>query len=347
MAAEEEIEIEDLIAEEDVLITISSAGYIKRIPVSMYRSQRRGGSGVTGAGIRDENDFIEHMFLSSTHDYILFFTHTGRVYWRKAYEIPQASRQARGKAIVNLLSLRSDERITSFLQVKEFDDKRYVVMVTKNGLIKKTNLIHYSRPRANGIAAITLRDKDELESCKITSGKNEIFIATRDGKAIRFPEKQIRDMGRTASGVRGIRLGKGDRVIAMEIVDPEATVLSITELGFGKKTKFKEYRLQSRGGKGIINVKVAQKNGKVMSVQAVHEEDEIIIVTTGGMVVRCPVNQIRTSGRNAQGVRVIRLKDAHKVASAARVVEKDEEENSAQLELLDEEKGEAKGKKKG
>lgn len=341
VAAEEEIEIEDLIVEEDVLITMSRAGYIKRIPVSMYRQQRRGGKGVTGAGLRDDDDFIEHMFLASTHDTIMFFTNKGRVYWRKAYEIPQASRQAKGKAIVNFLSLGQDENISSFLQVKEFDDKRFVVMITKNGVIKKSNLIHYSHPRATGINAISLRDKDELVSCKLTSGKDEIFIATRSGKAIRFPEKNAREMGRTAGGVRGINLDKKDEVIAAEIVQPTSTALSITELGFGKKTQFKEYRLQSRGGKGIINVKVTDKNGKVVNVLTVNDEDEIILVTTGGMIVRCPVNQIRTSGRNAQGVRVIRLKDGHKVASATRVVAKDEDESgdSGQLDLIsDEEK---------
>ena len=335
VAAEEEIEIEDLIAEEDVLITMSHAGYIKRIPVSMYRKQRRGGLGVTGAGVRDDEDFIEHMFLSSTHDSILFFTNKGRVYWRKAYEIPQASRQAKGKAIVNFLSLGQGETISSYLQVTEFDDKRFVLMGTKNGVIKKTNLIHYSRPRMAGINAITLREKDELVACKITSGKDEIFLATRDGKAIRFPEKHVREMGRTASGVRGIRLGKKDEVIAMEIVHPDSTALSITELGFGKKTKFKEYRVQSRGGKGIINVKVTPKNGSVVNVLTVAEEDEVIIVTTGAMVVRCPVNQVRTSGRNAQGVHVIRLKGKDRVASATRVVAKDEE-GPDQLELPDE-----------
>ncbi|MBI3312607.1 MAG: DNA gyrase subunit A, partial [Candidatus Omnitrophica bacterium] len=295
-----------------------------------------GGTGVTGAGVRDDDDFIEHMFLASTHDSILFFTNLGRVYWRKAYEIPQASRQAKGKAIVNFLSLGQGETISSFLQVKEFDDKRFVVMVTKNGVIKKTNLIHYSRPRTTGINAITLRDKDELVCCKITTGKDEMFIATHEGKAIRFPEANVREMGRTASGVRGINLGKKDEVIAAEIVHKDATLLSITQLGFGKKTRFKEYRLQSRGGKGIINVKVTPKNGKVVNVLAVEEQDELVIVTTGAMVVRCPVNQIRTSGRNAQGVRLIRLKEGHKVAAAARVVEKEEGEEDSQLDLIEE-----------
>jgi DNA gyrase subunit A len=349
VAAEEEIEIEDLITEEDVIITLSRMGYIKRIPVAMYRKQRRGGTGVTGGGMKDDDDFVEHMFLSSTHDSIMFFTNKGRCFWRKAYEIPQASRQAKGKAIVNFLALSTEERISSFLQVKEYNDKQFVVMVTKNGVIKKTNLIQYSHPRSTGINAITLRDKDELVACKITNGKDEIFLATNSGKAIRFNEQDVREMGRTASGVRGMNIDKKDEIIAAEVVSKEATALSITELGFGKKTKFKEYRIQSRGGKGIINVKVTPKNGKVVNVLTVSEEDELVIVTTGGMVVRCPVNQIRTSGRNAQGVRVIRLKDGHKVAAAARVVEKedgDEGADAGQLELLDDEEDKGKSKKK-
>ena len=336
VAAEGDIDIEDLIAEEDVLITISHAGYIKRIPVAMYRRQNRGGSGVTGAGVRDDEDFMEHMFMASTHDFILFFTNQGRVYWRKAYDIPQASRQAKGKAIVNFLSLAQNEQVSGFLQVKEFDDKRYVVMVTAKGVIKKTNLIEYSRPRSSGINAITLRDKDELVVCKITSGKDEIFIATRDGKAIRFKEDNVREMGRNASGVRGVSLAKGDEVIAAEIVDPEATALTVTQNGFGKKSLFAQYRIQSRGGKGIINVKVSEKNGKVVNVLTVAEEDEIILVTTGGMVVRCPVSQIRTSGRNAVGVRVMRLKGKDKIASATRVVAKEEEVDASQPEFLNE-----------
>lgn len=341
VAQEKEIEIEDLIAEEDVIITISHAGYIKRIPVSMYRKQRRGGQGVSGAGMRDEEDFIEHMFLASTHDFILFFTTRGRVYWRKAYEIPQASRQARGKAIVNLLALGPGEGISHFLQVKEFNDKQYVVMVTKNGRIKKTNLIHYSHPRTTGINALTLQPKDELVSCKLTSGHDELFIATREGKAIRFPERDIREMGRMAAGVRGIQLGKKDEVIAMEIVDKRAMILSVTDLGFGKKTPYAEYRLQSRGGKGIINVKVTERNGKIVNILTVQDQDEIIIVTTGGMVVRLPVNQIRTAGRNTQGVRLVRLKPGHHVAAAARVVEKEgSSQQTGELPLAGEEDSE-------
>ena len=343
VAAEGDIDIEDLIAQEDVLVTISHAGYIKRIPVSMYRRQHRGGMGVTGAGVRDEEDFIEHMFMASTHDFILFFTNQGRVYWRKTYDIPQGSRQSKGKAIVNLLSLAQNEKVSSFLQVKEFDDKMYVVMVTAKGVIKKTNLIEYSRPRSTGVNAITLRDKDELVACKITTGKDEIFMATREGKAIRFREKDVRDMGRTASGVRGMNLGKSDEIVAVEVVNPKATALTVTQNGFGKKTPFAQYRIQSRGGKGIINVKVSSKNGEVVNVLTVAEEDEIILVTTGGMVVRCPVNQIRTSGRNAVGVKVMRLHEKDKIASATRVVAKDEGGGSAsdarQLDLIDGKKG--------
>lgn len=326
VAAEADIEIEDLIAQEDVLITISHAGYIKRMPVDTYRRQRRGGKGVQGGGMRDEGeDFIEHMFLASTHDYILFFTNKGRVYWLKAYDVPPASRQARGKAIVNLLAMTPDEKVASYLQVSEFDDKHFIMMITREGVIKKTNLSAYSHPRTTGINAITLKDKDSLIACKLTSGKDEIFIASKEGKAIRFKENQIREMGRTASGVRGMRLGKKDEVVSVEIVGPEATILTITSQGFGKKSKFKEYRLQSRGGKGIINTKVTAKNGHVVNVLTVEEEDEIIIVTESSMVVRCSVSQIRTTGRNAQGVRVIKLNDKDAVASAMKVVAGEEE----------------------
>ncbi|MBI4372688.1 MAG: DNA gyrase subunit A, partial [Candidatus Omnitrophica bacterium] len=325
VAAETDFEIEDLIAEEDVLITISHAGYIKRLPVDTYRRQRRGGKGVTGGGVRDEEeDFIEHMFLASTHDQLLFFTNKGRVYWRKAYDIPQASRQAKGKAIVNLLALGQDEKIASFLQVKEFDDKHYVLMVTKNGVVKKSNLMDYSHPRTTGINAITLKDKDALIDSKLTNGKDEIFLATKEGKAIRFNEKQAREMGRTASGVRGVRLGKKDEVIACEIVDPKATALTVTSQGFGKRSKFQDYRLQSRGGKGIINTKVTAKNGYVVNVLTVTDEDEIIIVTERAQVVRISVSQIRTVGRNTQGVRVIKVAPKDEVASAMKVVAKEE-----------------------
>lgn len=333
VAAEKEIDIEDLITEEDVVITLSHAGYIKRIPVSSYRTQNRGGSGVNAAGMKDDEDFIEQLFLCSTHETILFFTNKGRVYWRKAYDIPQASRIAKGKSIANVLALSPDEKIQSFLKVREFDDKRFVVMITKNGIIKKTSLIHYSRPRTTGVQAITLRDKDELVSCMITSGDDTIFIASHEGMAIQFSEKDAREMGRTASGVMGMRLDKGDYVIAADTTHPDSTALTVTEQGFGKKTYYKEYRLQSRGGKGVINANVTDKNGKVVNVLTVTDNDELIVMTDKGMVVRSAVNQIRTTSRNTQGVRVIRLKDGHKVVSAARVVAEESAEKAAAPEL--------------
>lgn len=323
VAAETDIEIEDLIAEEDVLITISYSGYIKRMPVAAYRKQQRGGVGITGAGVREE-DFIKHLFLASTHDYILFFTDKGKVYWRKAFEIPQASRQSQGKAIVNLLSVESGEHITSYLQVKEFDDKHYILMVTKQGQVKKTRLDAYSNPRSKGIAAITLKQGDVLEECVITNGSNEIFLATKEGKAIRFSEKGAREMGRTASGVRGIRLSKKDEVIALAVAEKDSEVLTVTSLGYGKRTPIKDYRLQSRGGKGIINVKCTAKNGEVLSAIMVREDDEIIVITQNAMVVRTAVKNIRSCGRSTQGVRLISLKDKDRVASCARVVAKEE-----------------------
>jgi DNA gyrase subunit A len=326
VAREDDIEIEDLIREEDVIITISHRGYIKRIPVSMYRSQRRGGRGVTGAAIREE-DFISDLFLASTHDYLLFFTNNGKVYWRKTYEIPQATRQARGKAIVNFLNLTADEKITNLICIREFDEKQSLVMVTEQGQIKKTNIMAYSRPRSNGIAAITLRDKDQLVACNICGEHDEILIATSHGKAIRFKSEDARDMGRTASGVRGIRLAKNDIVIDSIILQQESLILSVTEQGYGKRTSSKEYRLQNRGGSGVINLKITEKNGKVIGVKTVRDDDEIILITTGGMIIRSAVKEIRTCGRNTQGVHLVKLKDKDTVAAVARVVAKDEEDD--------------------
>ena len=328
VAQEDDIEIEDLIREEDVIITMSHRGYIKRIPLSMYRSQKRGGRGVTGASIREE-DFIEHLFLSSTHDYLMFFTNKGRVYWRKTYEIPQATRQAKGKAIVNFLSLQSDELVTSMICVREFTEDRALLMVTESGQVKKTNLMAYSRPRSAGIAAITLHEKDLLVACNITTEKDEILIATEKGKAIRFKVSDVREMGRTAAGVRGMRLAKDDKVIGSIVLDKDSLILSATEKGYGKKTNFKEYRLQSRGGSGVINLKITEKNGNVIGVIAVNEDDDIIVISTSGMVVRSSVAEIRTCGRNAQGVRLVKLKDNDMVASIAKVLAKDEDDETA------------------
>ncbi|MBN2096854.1 MAG: DNA gyrase subunit A [Candidatus Omnitrophica bacterium] len=320
----EELEIEDLIAEEDVIITISHSGYIKRLPVSAYRKQHRGGRGVTAMETREE-DFIEHLFIASTHEYILFFTNRGQVHWLKVHEIPQAGRLSKGKAIINLLDLQAGETISAHVPVKEFDPKNYLVLVTKNGLIKKTCLDAFSNPRRAGIVAISLEQDDELIGACLTDGKQEILLASRQGKAVRFKETDVRDMGRTAKGVRAIRLGKKDKVIGMAIVRPEAFLLTVTEEGFGKRTSFKEYRLQSRGGKGIINVKVTKKNGEVVGLKSITDNDEVMIITQSAMVVRCSVKDIRSVGRNTQGVHLIRLDAKDKVASVASVVKKEEE----------------------
>ncbi|UCB56721.1 MAG: DNA gyrase subunit A [Candidatus Omnitrophota bacterium] len=320
----EDLEIEDLIAEEDVIITITHSGYIKRLPVSAYKRQRRGGRGVTAMGTKEE-DFAEHLFLASTHEYILFFTNKGKVYWLKVHEIPQGGRLSKGKAIVNLLQVESGEKISAHVPVKEFDPKKYLVLVTKQGLIKKTCLDAFSNPRRAGIVAISLESGDELIAATLTDGKHEVFLASRQGKALRFKESDVRDMGRTAKGVRAIKLRKNDEVIGMEIVRPEATLLTVTSGGFGKRTPFKDYRLQSRAGQGVINIKVTSKNGEVVGLKSVNDKDEVMIITQNGMVVRCPVKDIRTVGRNTQGVRIIRLGQKDKVSSIASVVKKEEE----------------------
>lgn len=321
----EELEIEDLIQEKDVAIIISHSGYIKRLPVSSYRRQRRGGRGVTGIEMRKE-DFAEHFFIASTHDYILFFTNKGRVHWLKVYEIPEVGRAAKGKAIVNILRLSPGESVTAQVEVKEFDKRKYLVMATKLGLVKKTNLMAYSRPKRGGIIGLTLKKGDELIGCELTDGKQEIMLATRAGKAIRFKESQVRDMGRAASGVKGISLAKNEQVIGMEIVREGASVLTVTEKGFGKRTELSQYRRQSRGGKGIVNIKVTKRNEEAVGIKMVTNEDEIMIITSSGMVVRCPVKDIRSSGRSTQGVKVISLEKGDKVCGLTRVAAGEEED---------------------
>ncbi len=318
-----ELEIEDLIAEEDMVITISHSGYIKRIPVSAYRRQRRGGSGVTGADLKEE-DFIEHLFIASTHEYILFFTDKGRVHWLKVHEIPQASRIAKGKAIINILGLSQNEKVSAFVPVKEFKEGNFVVLATSQGNIKKTDLSAFSHPRKAGIIALTLEKDDELIGTELTDGSKELVLATRLGKIIRFKESQVRDMGRAAKGVRGIRIDKKDRVIAMEVVKPDATVLTVTSKGFGKRTKLAQYRLQARGGKGIINIKLTSRNGEAVGLKIVTDKDEFMLITEAGMIVRCPVKDVKTTGRNSQGVHIIRLDDKDKVSCVARVVVEEE-----------------------
>ncbi len=320
-----DFKIEDLIAEEDVVIAISHTGYIKRLPVSTYRKQRRGGGGVTAMETKDE-DFVEHLFVASTHQTLLFFTNQGRCYWLKVHEVPQASRYARGTAIANLLSLQKDERYATFVAVKEFNPDRFLIMATSQGTIKKTKLDAYSNPRKAGIIAMTLEKNDALIEAALTDGTQEILLITRQGKAIRFPEQQAREVGRASRGVRGIRLGKGDAVISMQVVQLKASFLTVTELGFGKRSSLEEYRLQRRGGKGIINIKVTTKNGAVVGAKTVTDQDEVMLISQEGMMVRCPVKDVRMTGRAAQGVRLINIKGQDRVASVAKVVPKEREE---------------------
>ncbi len=319
----EELDIEDLIAEEDVVIMISHAGYLKRLPVSSYRKQRRGGKGVTGADIKEE-DFIEHLFIASTHDYMLFFTDKGIVHWLKVHEIPEGGRTSKGRPIINLLTLGTGEKVSAFVPVRQFKEGEFLVMATKNGTIKKTALTAYSNPRKGGIIGITLEKGDELIEVQRADGNAELLLATREGKAIRFKESQVRDMGRGAKGVRGIRLGKKDSLMAMEIAKQDQTVLTVTQEGFGKRTSFKEYRLQSRGGKGIINIKVTGKNGEAVGMKTVSDRDELMLITEKGMIVRSPVKDIRSTGRSTQGVRLMKLDKGDKIASVAKIIPEDE-----------------------
>jgi len=324
----EEIEVEDLIAEEDMAITISNTGYIKRLAVDAYRKQKRGGRGVTAMETKEE-DFVKHVFIASSKDYLLIFSNKGICRWLKVYEIPVASRNAKGKAIVNLLSFQNDEEISSIVAVKEFTDDQFLLMATSKGSVKKTKLSAFSNPRKGGIVGITLEKDDRLIGTALSSGKHEVLLITKDGKALRFPEKLIRDMGRSAKGVRGINLGKGDDVVSMRVFLPDigktgSTLLTVTSLGFVKRTDFTEYRIQSRGGKGIINIKVTPKNGHVVGALSVTDEDELMAVTKKGMMVRCSVKDIRETGRSSQGVRLININNKEDiVSSVAHIVAKD------------------------
>jgi len=326
-----DLEVEDLILDETVAITVSHNGYIKRQPLTSYRQQRRGGKGVTGGGIKAaEEDFAEHLFIASTHNYILLFTNQGKVYWLKVHAIPVGSRISKGRALINLLQLGQGETLSSIVPVKEFTEGRNLIMTTKNGRIKKTDLLAFSSPRKGGIIALNLDKGDELIAAGLTSGKNEIFLATRQGKAIRFKEDQVRNMGRAAAGVKAITLANGDRLIAMVVVNPESNILTVTENGFGKCTRASEYRLQSRGGKGIINIKTTEKNGLALTAKIVTDNDELMLITHSGMVVRCPVKDIRVAGRSTQGVRLIALKNKDKMASCAKLVKEQEAEPEAE-----------------
>ncbi|HED06814.1 MAG TPA: DNA gyrase subunit A, partial [Ignavibacteria bacterium] len=328
----EEFSLEDMIAEEDVVVTISHSGFIKRFPVSGYRKQGRGGKGVTGAGTKNE-DFIEHMFVASTHHYILIFTDRGKCYWLKVHEVPEAGRTARGRAIQNLIQKDKEENITAFVAVKEFSDEQNIIMATLRGTIKKTILSAYGNVRKGGINAINIVKNDKLISVKLTDGNNDIVLGTRNGYAIRFNEKDVRPMGRTATGVRGVRLGKDDIVVGLVVMKRQATILVVTEKGYGKRSDINDYRTTHRGGKGVITVKTSDRVGKLISMMEVVDGDELVIITTHGMVIKQGIKNIRVMGRNTQGVRVIRLNESDSIADIAKVV-RDEEDNDSNNEVV-------------
>jgi DNA gyrase subunit A len=315
-----DLDLEDLIAEEDMVVTISHYGYTKRNPISLYRAQHRGGKGMTGVKPKEE-DFVEHLFVASSHDYLLFFTNKGRVYWKKVHEIPEVGRATRGKAIVNLLDLKKGEQVATTLTVRDFKEGSYVVMATKKGFVKKTELVSYSHPRTAGIVALKIREADELIGVRVTGGEHDILLTTRQGKSIRFQESDLRSMGRVASGNIGIRMVQGDEVVGMEAIKEGATIMTITENGFGKRTRTEEYRRQSRGGKGILTIKTTERNGPVIYSCQVIGQDQLMIITGQGKIIRLRVADISVIGRNTQGVKLIRMADGEKVVGAAKLIE--------------------------
>ena len=319
------VDDEDLIKEEQIVVTISHSGYIKRLPTETYRAQRRGGTGIIGSGTKEE-DFIEQVFVTGTHNYILFFTNTGKVHWLKGYQIPEGSRYAKGSAIINTIRIEKGETIAATVPVKDFNG--YLLMATKNGIIKKTDLKEYSRPRQGGIIGINLRDDDELINVRVSDGKQRIMIATKDGRAVRFREEDVTSVGRASIGVRGIKT-KASQVVSMDTIEPETNkfMLTITEKGYGKRTPVEEYRLINRGGSGVTNIKITDKNGKVVKTRVVDENQDVIIMSKQGMTIRTTVKQISNIGRATQGVRLMRLKEGDKVTSLA-LVPKEEPSDS-------------------
>lgn len=327
VASEEDFAAEDLIADEDIVVTITHFGYIKRLPVTTYRNQKRGGRGITGISTKDE-DFVEHLFITSTHQNILFFTNQGRVYTLKGHEIPEAGRQARGTAIINLLQVQPGERINAVIPIKEFDANHFLLMATREGVVKKTILEEFSAIRRGGLIGISLDEHDELIGVKLTDGSQEIIMVTQNGQAIRYPETNLRTLGRATRGVRGIALEQNDLVIGMDIVREHADLFVITEAGFGKRTDLNEYRVQSRGGKGIKTMKLTQKNGPVVGVKVVSENDELMVITAEGIIIRTSVDAISQTGRDTQGVKIQKLDEKDRVVALARVIgnDKDTEE---------------------
>ena len=339
-----EVTDEDLIPEEDVVVTITNGGYIKRLPLTTYTMQRRGGKGIIGMEMKEE-DFVENLFISSTHNYILFFTNLGRLYWQKVYEIPESSRQSRGKAIVNLLELQEGETISAMIPVKEFSEDRYLLMATRAGTIKKTPLSEFRNPRKAGIIAVSLDEGDELVRVLLTDGKREVLMVSKRGKAIRFPEEDVRPMGRTARGVRGMTLeGSDDEVVSMDLVDETTTLLTITENGFGKRTEYSEYPVHRRGGKGVITIVTNVRNGPVSRVRSVADSDELIFTSSEGIIIRIPAKEISIQGRNTQGVRLMNIKPGEKVAGVARIEngKAEKELEMTALKALEKEKAENK-----
>ncbi len=323
---EKELTVEDMIQEEDMIVTMTHKGFIKRTPSTSYKAQKRGGRGIIAVTTQDE-DFVQDVFVANTHDYMMFFTSKGRCHWLKVYEIPEAARTAKGKAIVNMIKIEDGEKIAAYVAVKDFKDDQFLLMVTQDGTVKRTNLSLFANPRSGGIIAIGLSEGDALIETKLAKVQDQIFIATSEGKAIRFDAKDIREIGRTGMGVRGINLDKKDKVVSMTVLhseDKDVTLLTVTEKGFGKRTKVKEYREQSRGGKGLINVKVTDKTGSVVDIKLVSDTDELILITTKGTLIRTKIKDIKTIGRNTQGVRLIKLKDGEAVGAVARVVEEEE-----------------------
>jgi DNA gyrase subunit A len=333
---EADFSVEDLIAEEDMVITVSHTGYIKRIPVSTYRRQRRGGRGLTGATTKEE-DWIEHLFIASTHDYLMFFSDRGQVYWLKVHEIPQGGRAARGKPVVQCIAIGDRERVAALVPVRKFTDDRYLMFATRNGTVKKTVLSAYGNVRATGINAINIDSADELIDVQITEGNNDIVLGTRDAMSIRFQESDTREMGRATGGVKGIDLSKGDAVIGMVVVRRDAKILVISENGFGKQSELAEYRVQTRGGKGIITMDKTDKTGSLVALKEVIPDDELMLITRNGIIIRTPVKDIRTTHRNAQGVKVMNLDGGDAVMDVARVVKEDDDA----LEAADEAGGDA------
>ena len=313
----EDINIEDMIVEEDMVVTVSHQGYIKRNPVSLYRSQHRGGRGKVGMATKEE-DFVENIFISSTHNYILIFTNKGKAHWLKVYQVPQAGRAARGKAIVNLINISSGERVAAILPVKEFVPGKFVVMVSRKGIIKKTDLEAYSRPRSGGIIAVSIDDDDELIDVRQTNGDQDIFLGTRKGMAIRFNEKDVRDMGRTARGVIGIRMDEDDILVGMEIITDGNSIMTVSEKGYGKRTESVEYRGQGRGGRGIINLRTVPRVGCVSGIRQVSGDEDVLLISNSGNIIRMRADEVPVIHRSTQGVRLIDLAPEEKLVGLAR-----------------------------